>query len=498
MRYALKGLLQFKGVFHIIKIPFSAVGLGNAMTPWLTENLINKVSEELIIKTQSLVTIGKTDGENSDVFLIDVLPGNFNEAYRQNCVDILTGLVRKHLIIEESDIPFNSTLSMSKPKNQDSYEFFNPNTALNLLKAKFSNENYVDASRVNAFITYLKKIAADISNKSQVVYCVEKEGFSVYSLNAGWVSTYGAQEVQLNKFFTEFGKDLMGKEHTLGKYFFNLDASQEMWEQMALRNGLIAKEGDPDADGSFYQTLRVNVASAVMGRFIDMKFPEEIRTKLRDSFFCLNNDAVFKDFNCEPIMKLCLYKNYDYGQGCQFFLQQKDLIIKELSLDYFDNIKENDFEKFDKDLFKTFFRENIQNTSDGALYLKSALFEFISSLMFVKTQKALSIFEFIKSDILDFFDLYFNRSISMEFPEVDTDEMTCTNFFGIKVVQTQSNDEPVLKNIIEDLSVRSQLKEFYVCKPENAENLEVLFFNDSWDVELKRKLITELKEKLFG
>lgn len=473
MKYSLKGIIQFKGVSYVLKLPFASVGLGKAMEPWITEDVINKIADDLIIKTQNMVTIARSNGDRYDVFLLDVLPKDFNEDYRQKCIGTLISLVKKHL--NQTNI---SSLNESVNKGfgdpyfkfhinqqQLEYKFFNPNTTYNYIISKLSGKECESWAKTQQFLKGLDNILSKCSSIA-VAYVSRINDVNVYSFNSAWENIYQAKPIPLKFLIEGIRSDLMGEEHTLGDY-------------------VIAWDFGKDVD------LR-DVSLSLTELIVNINFKANVRNLILEKVFGIVYKMELEALGVKSLFTYTMLQKYNENHQIKEFLKAKDELMADAFEMYWEQIKKDNFEGIVLEEFKAFFHENKKCSYDGGNFLKLYLYQAMSSLILGMKEKNLQIFDFCLEEIAIIFDSIFQKHLSLEFSNIiERNVKVPLMSFGVKFIQDYNEND--LNKFVEELNSIKCEKEIHVCKPSNGTLTEVLFFNNDWSEDLKKNILSKHK-----
>lgn len=476
MKYSLKGLVQFKGFSHVLKFPFSEVGLGKAMKPWITEDLLNKIADELIIKTQNMVLIAKSIGDEYDVFLMDVRAKDFNENYRQGSLDLLNSLVKKHINtenIEYSSSLYNDVIRFNSNLQQEEslYKFFNPNTTMNAIRSKIAGKDCDVWARAQTFTKGFKEIL-DGLNISRA-FMTSINDVNIYSFNESWVNQYNAKEVNLSDLLDGITQDLMGDSHQLGKYAI-------AW-CFAL------------SDKINKHNFLIDLSLKVTNLLIHVGFPTHTNKIILDSIYGIGYQRELEALGTKNLFASTLYQSYVNCTPDKALWTAKDALLAEAFSLYWERVKTDNFEGIDFEAIKTFFIENKNYSADSGNFLKIYIFQVMSALTLGNKPNNLILFDRCFTEIVPIFDKLFQKHLALEFARfIERSETSNSLPFGMKIVDDFSEFE--LSGVENELLELSHKSEVYVCKPGNAKMCEVFFFNDNWADDLKLKIYKRFKK----
>lgn len=469
MKYSLKGLVQFKGFSHVLKFPFNEVGLGKAIKPWVTEELLNKIADDLIIKTQNMVIIAKGESNEYDVFLMDVRGSDFNENFRQNCLDLLSSLVKKHLNADNTDLNSvyygDSLKSVEKSQTEISYKFFNPNTTINSIRSAFAGKDCDIWSRAQNLTKGIEEILLSLNVSKAFVVTIND--VNIYSFNSEWVNKYNAKEFSLSALMDGLLHDLMGDSHDLGKY-------------------AIAWSFDGDVSG-------VEISLSLTNLVLFTNFPAVTNKLILESIYGIKYQRELEALGAKNLFASTLYQSYVKNGQDRAFLTAKDSLMSDAFSLYWERVKHDNFEGIDFEAIKSFFIENKKYSADSGVFLKVYIFQVMSALTLGNKEKNLELFDRCFNEIVPIFDRLYQKHLSLEFSKViERGESANSLPFGIKFVENFSESE--LSSFEADLRIMSDESEVYVCKPLNADLSELFFFNGSWTDDLRARISQKFKK----
>lgn len=463
MKYSLKSLVQFKGLSYVLKIPFQDVGLGKAMYPWVSEEILNRIADDLIIKSQNMVVLAKSTDHEYDCFLMDINAGEFNENYRQNCIDLLNVLVGKYLNSSLSSYNLENNLE-NKPKVSatSDYRFFNPNTTFNLIRAKLSGKDCSDWAKANHFASGMSEVLFD-GEVVSTAYVAVINDVNVYSFDKSWAEKYNAQPFQVKDLLLGITNDLIGEGHSLGNYVIGWKFNKEV--------------------------NLVTVSEALTKLTLNTVFDTNKKRQILAKIFGIDYKSELEALGCKSLFDGVMTQRYDDFPHYRDFLKEKDSLMSIAFEMYWEGIKRENYEGIDFLLLKDFFLNNKMISSDNGAFLKVYFFQILSALTIGKKPKNLELFDLCIKEIAPIFDKVFQKNLCLEFSKIiERDEKNKSLYFGIKVVDEFSDEDiEFLSSSVKDFPGE---KEFYVSTPTNSKGAlkEIMFFNSDWSFDLKKEV----------